>query len=390
MKVAQINVVCEFGSTGRIVADLSHTMSGQGIENIIVYGLYQSSLPNAHYIGNRVEFALHNQKSRLLDACGFGSAHATRQLIQLLEDFQPDVVHLHNIHGYYVHVELLFRYLKKAGCPVVWTLHDCWPFTGHCAHFDHVGCSRWQTGCGSCPSIREYPESLGLDRSQRNWQRKRQAFTGLDKCVLVSPSHWLAQLAQASFLQEYPVRVIPNGISLETFAPTPGDWKEKMGTEGKKVVLASVKNLHDSKGGQYLVPLARQLGPEYQIWVLGLNEPAPELHPLPYLQNAQQLAQVYTAADVFVNPTLEDNFPTVNLEALACGTPVVTFQTGGSPESIGPGCGAVVPQGDGKALAQAVAHWAAQDCKKACVAQAQQYERTAQYEKYVQLYRELL
>ncbi len=390
MKVAQINVVCGFGSTGRIVADLSRTMSEQGVENIIAYGLYHSELPNAHYIGSRVEFALHDKKSHLLDACGFGSAHATRQLIRLLEQFQPDVVHLHNIHGYYVQVERLFQYLKSKQYPVVWTLHDCWPFTGHCVHFENVGCTRWQTGCGRCPNRREYPASLWLDRSSRNWARKRRAFTGLERCVLVSPSHWLAQLTRSSFLQAYPVRVIPNGISLEDFAPTPGDWKKKMGAQDKRVVLASVKNLHDSKGGAYLPGLARRLGPEFQVWVLGLEEAAPGLVALPYLKDAKELAQVYTAADVFVNPTLEDNFPTVNLEALACGTPVVSFATGGSPESIGPGCGAVVPQGNEQALAEQVRRWAGMDCKAVCTAQAQVYERTAQYQKYLKLYRELV
>ena len=326
MKVVQINQVSGYGSTGRIAEDLSDIMSAAGIENRILYGVGHSQHPCAVRFGSKASLLGHKLIARGLGLHGAGSAHQTKRMIAFLRQYRPDIVHLHNIHGFYIHLPLLFAYLKAEGLPVVWTLHDCWSFTGHCAYFSLAHCGRWQSGCGACPQRFAYPRSL-IDASAHNWQWKKELFTGLTDCVLVTPSRWLAELVGQSFLGTYPIKVIPNGIDLDTFQPC----AEK--SQAPKRILANAKTLRsgDWKGGCYLPELARCLGPEYRIEVLGLADAPPAdtgVRALPYVNDREELARLYSQAAVFVNTTLEDNFPTVNLEALACGTPVVTFATG--------------------------------------------------------------
>lgn len=391
MRVVQINQVSGFGSTGRIAEDLSRVMTAQGIENAVLYGMGETQHPAAHRFGTPAQQLLHKLTARLSGRHAFASGAATRQMIAFLEEFRPDVVHLHNLHGFYLHIGLLFRWLCEKQIPVVWTLHDCWSFTGHCAHFAYTGCDRWRTGCGRCPQRMAYPKAL-WDASAANWKAKCQLFTSLKNCTVVTPSRWLAELAKQSFLGAYPVRVIPNGIDLEAFSA------EKKQEHTGKMVLASASSLNpaDRKGGCFLPELARLLGSEYRVCVLGLQQKKPDekqlpanLQPLPYVKDKNELAALYAAADVFVNPTLEDTFPTVNLEALACGTPVVTFATGGSPESLDDTCGAVVPQRDMAAMAQQVRIWAQQDCAGACRTRAQLYDKETAFSRYIELYREL-
>lgn len=386
MKVVQINQVSGYGSTGRIAEELSQTMLQSGIENKILYGFGSTTYPHAIRFGTDRELKQHKLLARATGHHGAGSVRATRQMVEFLREYQPDLVHLHNLHGFYLNLPVLFDYLKEVKCPVVWTLHDCWAFTGHCAHFAYAGCERWKTGCHGCPQRFAYPRAL-LDRSRKNWQEKRELFSGLEQCVLVSPSHWLAGLVQSSFLSEYPVKVIPNGIDLEVFCPHPKQ------TGGKKMVLACASTLKsgDRKGGGYLPQLAGLLGDGYELCVLGLRDKAvsPGIRALPYITDKEELAAVYSRADVFVNPTLEDNFPTVNLEALACGAPVVTFDTGGSPECLDESCGAAVPQKDVQAMARAVKEWAARDAAKACRDRVMQYGKTERFGEYIRLYQDL-
>lgn len=386
MKIVQINQVSGYGSTGRIAEDLSHIMLQNGIENKILYGVGSTACPNAMRFGTEREHIQHKLLARATGHHGAGSLQATRQMVDFLREYQPDLVHLHNLHGFYLNLPCLFQYLKQAKVPVVWTLHDCWAFTGHCAYFSFAQCQRWQSGCGHCPQRFAYPRAV-RDRSRQNWLEKRELFTGLERCVLVSPSRWLAGLVQSSFLGEYPVKVIPNGIDLEVFYP------HATQANAKKIVLACVSTINpeDRKGGRYLPQLAARLGDAYEVQVLGLRDRIvpPNIHALPYLKDKAELAAAYSKADVLVNPTLEDNFPTVNLEALACGTPVVTFDTGGSPECLGESCGAVVPQGDVDALAQAAKEWAAKDAAQDCRNRAMQYSKAEKFGEYIQLYQRM-
>ncbi len=393
MKILQINSVCGYGSTGRIAADLSHAVKAAGMECRIAYGRGKApSDVETIRIDAPLNVSLHGALSRLTDKHGFYSKQATRDFIAKAKEWEPDLIHLHNVHGYYLNLPILFEYLGQAGLPVVWTLHDCWAFTGHCAYFDAAGCEKWRTGCGDCPQLHEYPASLGADRSAWNYRQKQELFRLPEKMTLVTPSEWLAGLVRESFLGGYPVRVIHNGINLEKFHPTPGDFRERYGLRGKKLALGIASVWERRKGLEDFIRLAGLLGEEWRIVLVGLSEQQqkglpPGILGLARTDSIEELAALYTAADVFVNPTREDNFPTTNLEALACGTPVVTYRTGGSSESLDVTCGTVVEKGAVDALARAVQ--TADFSVEACLARAKCFDKAEKYQAYIRLYRDM-
>lgn len=340
MKILQINSVCGVGSTGRIATDLYKVLEEQGHECKIAYG--RGTAPegiDSIKIGSNLDNYAHVFKTRVFDKHGFGSASATNKFIEEVKEYNPDIIHLHNIHGYYINIEILFNYLKEANKPVVWTLHDCWGFTGHCAYFDYVGCDKWKNGCDKCPQKEGYPTSKVFDNSKLNYEKKRELFTSVKNMTIVTPSKWLANLVKESFLGKYPVEVINNGIDLEVFKPTESNFREKYNLQDKFIVLGVASVWDERKGLKYFIELSKKLSNDYKIVVVGVNENQKKELPNNILaitrtNNVKELAEIYTAADVFVNPTLEDNFPNTNLEALACGTAVIVFNTGGSVECI--------------------------------------------------------
>ena len=344
MKVLLINSVCGIGSTGKIVGALAENFEKQGHEVVIAYGR-DGTVPDryrafARRIGSDMDVKISALRSRLLDDHGFANEKATREFLKWAESYDPDLVWLHNIHGYYIHVGLLFDWIKsRPHMQVKWTLHDCWAFTGHCAHFTMAGCDRWQRGCGSCPECKRYPASLVLDRSRENFARKKRSFTGVSQMTLVTPSQWLADLVRKSFLGEYPVEVRRNTIDTELFRPTPGDFRKKHGFENKKLILGVASVWDRRKGLDDFLALRKLLDDRYAIVLVGLTEQ--QINSLPEdimgisrTNNVRELAEIYTAADVFFNPTYEDNYPTVNLEAESCGTRVITYDAGGCAETI--------------------------------------------------------
>lgn len=360
MKILQINSVCGVGSTGRIATDLYKILEEQGHECKIAYG--RGTAPegiDSIKIGSNLDNYIHVFKTRVFDRHGFGSINATKKFIEEVKEYDPDVIHLHNIHGYYINIEILFNYLKEANKPVIWTLHDCWAFTGHCAYFDYVGCSKWKNGCNKCPQKEGYPTSKVFDNSKLNYEKKRELFTSVKNMTIVTPSKWLANLVKESFLGKYPVEVINNGIDLDIFKPTKSDFRERYGLEDKFIVLGVASVWEERKGLKYFVELSKELSDDYKIVVVGVNKNQKEELPKTILaitrtNNVNELVEIYTAADVFVNPTLEDNFPTTNLESIACGTHVITFNTGGSPESIENGVGLVIEKDNLKELIVAI------------------------------------
>lgn len=360
MKVFMINSVCGIRSTGRICTDVAELLTAEGHDCRIGYGREQAPEQYRRYavrIGSELGVRLHGIQTRIFDTTGFGSKAATRKLIQQIREYDPDLIHLHNIHGYYINIELLFDYLKEAKKPVVWTLHDCWTFTGHCAYFSAAGCDKWKTGCGGCIQKTRYPASFFLDRSAGNFLRKKAAFTGVENLTLVTPSQWLTELVKQSYLKEYPVQVIYNGINRDIFKPTPGNFRQQHGIEDKYLVMGAASTWDDRKGLEDFLALSEKLDDSYAIVLVGITPEQKKSLPdriigITRTENPVQLAQIYTAADVLVNPTHEDNYPTVNLEAQACGTPVITYRTGGSVESVPESC--VVEQGNVDALAEKI------------------------------------
>lgn len=341
MKVLMINSVCGIGSTGRICTDIADELTENGHECKIAFG--RKAAPEryqkyAYRITSDGGVKINALKARLFDNEGFNAAGATKKLISFIEEYNPDVIHLHNLHGYYLNVKILFDYLKKADKKVVWTLHDCWAFTGHCAYFDYPECGKWRENCGNCGRLNDYPKAI-IDRSERNLAKKKEIFSGVKNLTVVTPSKWLAELAKQSFLGEYLIEVINNGIDTAVFRPTESTFKEKNGLSGKKIILG-VANIWDArKGLGDFISLSKKISDDYRIVLVGLDEKQLGMLPENILgitrtSSAKELAEIYTAADVLFNPTYEDNYPTVNLEAQACKTPVVTYDTGGSSESV--------------------------------------------------------
>jgi len=339
LKVLQINTVCGVGSVGRIVRQIHEALREKGHESYIAYGRKPLGCDGAIRIGGDLDVYFHVFLTRVFDLHGFGSKKATKKFLKIVEEINPDIIHLHNIHGYYLNIEVLFDFLKSFDKPVVWTLHDCWAFTGHCSHFTYAKCERWKTGCYSCPEKKSYPRSVIFDNSKSNYARKKKAFTGAKNMTLVTPSQWLAGLVKESFLRDYPVQVIPNGIDTEVFKPTPSDFKKRYGLDGKFLILGVANVWGKRKGFDYFLDLSKYLSDDEIIVLVGLSDERIKNLPnniigIKRTNSAKELAEIYTAADVFFNPTLEDNYPTVNLEAQACGTYVITFDSGGAKETI--------------------------------------------------------
>ena len=360
MKVLMINVVCGIRSTGRICTDLATALEAQGHEVKIAYG--RENVPEqfqkyAVRIGTDLDVKLHGVKARLLDGAGFGSKRATEKFIEWVKEYDPDVIHLHNIHGYYINVEVLFNYLKECGKKVIWTLHDCWAFTGHSAYCDAVQCDRWKNGCYGCLQISEYPKSV-VDRSKLNWKKKRDLFTGIPDMILVTPSYWLAGLVKDSFLKNYEVQVIHNGIDTSQFRPLKNDFRKYYGLDDKRMLLGVATSWNDMKGYSDFIKLSSMVDDSNRIVLVGLSDD--QLKELPKnilgikrTASVKELAYIYSAADVFLNLSYCENYPTVNLESRACGTPVITYKTGGSPESAGPEC-VVVEKGNLREVVSAI------------------------------------
>ena len=360
MRYLFINSVAGVGSTGRIAADKCRELMAQGHECLLAYGREKANCDDVPtvQIGTPMDYKLHGLRTRLLDDHGFGSRKATEQFLSEVRKWDPDVIWLHNVHGYYIHIGLLFDYLRSCGKQIFWTLHDCWSFTGHCAYFDFAGCDRWKTGCHSCPQKHTYPASLLRDGSASNYRIKRRIFTGIPDLTIVTPSRWLANLVRESILGEYPVEVVYNTINTDIFKPSVSDFRVCHGLEGKKVILGVAGVWEERKGMRDFVKLSGMLPEDCKIVLVGVtpdlarNLPE-EILALPKTGSAKELAEIYSAADVFVNPTYEDNLPTVNLEARACGARIVCYDTGGCAETLGPG-DVLVPKGDVAALCEAV------------------------------------
>ena len=390
------------GSTGRIVYGVSALAESRGWQTYRAFPKSRNFVPPKEHdilISSIPSKFLSRRLAWLTGLNGCTAWLPTLRLLRKLDRIKPEVLHLHNLHDSYINLPLLFRWIKRQEhLKVVWTLHDCWSFTGHCPHFTLCGCEKWKTGCGGCPQPGVYP-AIRRDTTAWLWKKKREWFTGVRDLTIVTPSEWLAGLVKQSYLKDYPVEVVHNGIDLQTFRPTPSDFRETHGfsdTEAGKpkyLVLGVCMEWSDAKGLVMFEYLAGALGPAYRVVLVGTNEALDARLPDNILSihrthDAKELAAIYSAADVFVNPTREDTFPTVNIEALACGTPVLTFAAGGSPEIPDERCGAAVPVDDQEALLREVVRVCETRpySREACLARAAAFERDAQFAQYLRFY----
>ncbi|MDD6146847.1 MAG: glycosyltransferase [Oscillospiraceae bacterium] len=388
MKVAQINVTCGSGSTGRICRAVSELLTEKGIENRVFYSEGESDYPLGvkYTLSGEVKAAA--LRSRLFGNYGFNSRKMTERLLSMLDEMKPDIVHLHNLHGHNCDLSLLLTALRDRQIKVFWTFHDCWAFTGYCPHFDMIGCEKWTSRCSGCPQKKSY--SWFFDRSAELQEKKRQLLCGLDLTV-ITPSKWLAALVKESFLSDVPVKVIPNGIDLSVFHPTPSDIRDRLSVGERKLLLAVAYHWDERKGADVLGAAAKALGDAYRIVAVGAGSEGIEgenVLALKRTESQKELAELYTAADLFLNPTREDSFPTVNMEALACGTPVLTFDTGGSGEIIDDSCGLAVKKNDTASFIREIVRITQEKPYDAesCLKRAESFDMREKFRAYVDLY----
>lgn len=391
MKIVQINVTCDAGSTGKICLAVSELLSINGIENYICYSAGNSNYPLGIKYSNKIKIKLQTLVSRIFGNYGFESKGITKKLIKELEKIKPDMIHIHNIHAHNCNLEMLFQYIKKNKIKAYWTFHDCWAFTAYCPYFDMIGCDKWKTGCYGCPQRKQL--SWFFDRSEYLYNKKKTAIMGAD-LTIITPSKWLGNLVKESFFKDFPVKVINNGIDLNTFKPTKSSFRESYGCEHKYIVLGVASGWEKRKGLDIFCGLANRLDKEkYQVFLVGTDNHVDKLLPKGIISihrtaNQTELAKIYTAADVFVNPTREENYPTVNMEALACGTPVLTFKTGGSPEIIDNTCGTVVLKDDIDAMYQEIIRICETKpySKDDCLKKAESFDKNEKFRDYIKLY----
>ena len=352
MKYLFINSVAGFGSTGRIAAEKCRELMKDGHECVIAYGREKANCDDLQtvQIGTPLDYKLHGLRCRLLDDHGFGSKEATRRFLSWVKQYDPDVIWLHNLHGYYIHIGLLFEYLRTCGKQILWTLHDCWAFTGHCSHFDFVNCRKWQTGCHHCPQKNRYPASILRDNSRCNYGNKKRLFSGIPNLKLIVPSYWLKNWVQQSFLREYPVEVIYNPINTDIFKPTPSDFREKYSLEGKTVILGVASVWDDRKGLEDFAQLSGMLDDRYRIVLIGLRDDQirglpPAILGLPRTNSMTELAQAYTAADLYVSPSTEESFGMTAMEARCCGTEAIVYKGTACEEIVNTFGGIAVDRG---------------------------------------------
>lgn len=401
MNVLQIDVSVNVGSTGRIAEQIGQKILENNGKSTIAFGRYEAaSVSEKIKIGTRWEQAHHLIITRIFDKHGLGSISGTKTLIKKIEKLNPDIIHLHQIHGYYVNIEILFGFLAIYGKPVIWTLHDCWAYTGHCCHYVRVGCKKWETGCFSCPLKGYYPQSLYIDNSKENYVLKKQLFTSIPDLTLVPVSNWLATELSNSFLKVKNIHTIHNAIDVEKFIYSdPSKLIQKHNLEGKKIILGVASPWSAVKGLNDFFTLSKMLDDHYKIIIIGLTENQIKDLPsniigLTRLNDPSDLVKYYSLADVFINPSIAESFGLVTVEAMACGTPVVGYNVTATPELIPQGTGYVVERGDVKGMFEKVKlilekgkNYYSEACRNNVV---KHYNKDYQYDKYIALYQQKL
>lgn len=394
MKVVAINSMA-VGSTGTIMLGIKEYADKSGIEYTAYCGSWKAvdSKLDCKKFGWKIENYISEIVYRLVGIQHVGSILGTIVLINELKLQKPDIVHLHNLHLWVINVPMLFSYLKRKKIKVIWTLHDCWAFTGQCPHYSMIKCQKWKNGCYKCPQIHEYPMSY-VDTTKIMWKLKKKWFTNVHKMIIVTPSKWLEAEVRKSFLNEYEIQTIYNGIDLNVFKPTFGNIYSYYKKINKKIVLGVAFDWGVKKGLDIFNELADRLSEDYMILLVGVSEKLsqtlnPKIKSIERTKNKKELAEYYTVADVFVNPTRQEVLGLVNIEANACGTPVITFDSGGSPECISEKSGCVVPVDDVNRLEKEVREVCSNEKifnGNDCIIQAKKFNKNERFKEYIKLY----
>lgn len=349
-KVLQICVEGNTGSTGRMAEQLGNKVLSLGSVSYIAYGRFpRPSNSKTIKIGNKIEIAMHGIQTRIFDTHGFGSIYGTQKLVEEMKMIKPDLIHLHHLHGYYLNIKVLFNYLSKANIPVIWTFHDCWSITGHCTHFDYIGCSKWEEECNNCPQKNEYPSSLFFDNSKQNYYLKKELFNSVQNLTIVSVSKWLDKIVSKSFLSNVDREVIYNGIDMDLFLPckNTNELKIKYNLRNRFIILGVATTWSNRKGLDDFIKLSNSLNSNEVIVLIGLNQK--QINDIPdniigveRTENQLELRDFYNISNVFMNLSVEETFGLTTVEAMACGTPVIVYNSTASPELVDENTGVIV------------------------------------------------
>lgn len=396
MKIIEINTTL-YGSTGKIMKQIAKIAESNGEEVFLFTKKWRNSnirMKNNFYIGNFFENLVARIFCPIFGIEGKLSYFSTKRLIKKIKKINPDIIHLHNIHGWYLNFELLFDYVKKSNCKIVWTLHDCWSFTGHCPSFETIGCDKWKTGCFACKQLKNYP-TMKIDNTNKMWINKQKWFTGINNLVLVTPSIWLSKLVKESYLMDYQTKVINNGIDLNVFKTVKSAFKEKNNIIDKKILLGVAFGWGYLKGLDVMIELSKLIDNNiYQIVLVGTNDTIEKTLPNDIISihktnNQIELAEIYSSAYVLINPTREDNYPTVNMESIACGTPVITFNTGGRPEILTEKTGIVTKEKTAQSIFEELDNIEKIN-RDDCVEAAKRFDMNEKFNEYIKLYKEVM
>ena len=399
-RVLQINAVCNSGSTGRIAEGIGQTAIQCGWDSYIAYGRWSNGSNSGEIkIGSKLDQLAHVFQTRVFDRHGLASSAATKSFLKKIDEINPHIIHLHNIHGYYLNYKILFDYLSKKDVPIIWTLHDCWAFTGHCPHFEYIGCEKWKTSCESCPLKTWYPSSYGFDRSWQNYSDKKAAFTSLSKMVIVPVSDWLSSLVSQSFLSHYPIHRIYSGIDLDVFKRVE-NAKQKLGLEENKAYLLAVAtDWEPTKGLEDILSLRSFLPSSFQIIIIGLDAKRRKSLPSGVLGigrvDIKTLVLYYSAASIVLNLSYEETFGMTTVEGLACGTPGIVYDATSSPELIDESTGMIVPAGDVRQVSNGVLKLFQRQREEQMFLSCRQrveklFEKHERFNEYILLYKRLL
>lgn len=385
-----------FGSTGTIMREIAIEASNAGYK---VYQAYPETNNNKNPSNNDIIICSNKclKFSKLLALYsgynGCFSIIETIRFINRMKKIKPDILHFHNLHNSYINFPILFSFIKKYNIRIIWTLHDCWSFTGQCAYFDLVKCQKWKNGCHNCPQIEAYPASK-VDKTKTMWKIKKKYFTGVKNMTIVTPSEWLANLVKCSFLSIYPVKVINNGINLDIFKPTFSNFRSDKKIINRYIILGVAMGWEKRKGLDVFVELAKRLDDRFAIVLVGTNDEIDKILPdriisIHRTSNQEELAEIYSSADLFVNPTREENYPTVNMESISCGTPVLTFRTGGSPEIPDERTGYVVDVDDIDEMEKQIIRICTNKVftLENCLNRSKKFDKHLKYQEYIELYK---
>lgn len=398
--ILEINSI-NYSSTGNITLNIAKTARKEGYK---VYTSCKYSRVGAKfqyddqiYIGSRLERVICEELAYITGLKDHFNIIGTYKFLKKIDEIKPDLIHLHSLTDTYINLNMLFKYIRKHKIPVVWTFHDAWAMTGQCFVFETIGCRKWIEGCGHCPQLHEKPASLFLDNTSYLWRKKKKMFTSIPNMTIITPSNWLKDLVKQSFFKDYPVKVINNGINLDLFKPEESDFREKHNIKNSFIILGVAARWPMRKGLDVFIRLAKELPDKFKIVMVGTNNETDKLLPENILSihktfNQHQLVEIYTAADLFITPTREDNFPTVNIEALACGTPVLTYRTGGSPEIINEKCGSVVEKNDYEAFKNEIIRIEKERpySKQDCIDRAKEFDMNKKFSEYTELFKQIL